>query len=132
MKRVCKAHTDPFLKKFGMTVPEAHPTPFGYRVLVMPYAGPEKTKGGIILADPTREVNQHGSCVAYVVQLGPDAYEDMDKFPNGPWCEAGDWVCIGKFAGTRLDVNGVEMRMFNDDEFLGGAPDPEAIKRFTL
>ena len=25
------------------------PTPTGYRLLVLPYAGPKKTKGGIIL-----------------------------------------------------------------------------------
>ena len=31
------------------------PTPTGYRLLVLPFAGPKKTKGGIILSDTTQE-----------------------------------------------------------------------------
>ena len=27
------------------------PTPTGYRILVLPFAGPKKTKGGILLSD---------------------------------------------------------------------------------
>ena len=31
------------------------PSPTGYRLLVLPYAGPKKTKGGIILSDTTQD-----------------------------------------------------------------------------
>ena len=34
------------------------PTPTGYRMLILPYAGPKKTKGGILLSDTTQETIQ--------------------------------------------------------------------------
>ena len=37
---------------------ESLPTPTGYRLLVLPYAGPKKTKGGILLSDTTQETIQ--------------------------------------------------------------------------
>ena len=41
---------------------ERLPTPTGYRLLVLPYAGPQKTKGGLYLADTTQEtIHRDGS-----------------------------------------------------------------------
>ena len=37
---------------------ESLPTPTGYRILVLPYAGPKKTKGGLWLSDATQETIQ--------------------------------------------------------------------------
>ena len=34
---------------------ERLPEPTGYRILVLPYSGPKKTKGGVILSDQTAE-----------------------------------------------------------------------------
>ena len=34
------------------------PSPTGYRLLVLPYAGPEKTKGGLYLSDTTQDTIQ--------------------------------------------------------------------------
>ena len=34
------------------------PTPTGYRLLILPYAGPKKTKGGVYLSDTTQETIQ--------------------------------------------------------------------------
>jgi hypothetical protein len=31
------------------------PTPTGYRILVLPYAGPKKTKGGVYLSDKPKQ-----------------------------------------------------------------------------
>ena len=71
------------------------PQPTGYKVLVLPYSGPKKTKGGVILADQTAETIQMTTVCAYVLKLGPLAYKDTDKFSTGPWCKEGDWIIFG-------------------------------------
>ena len=62
-----------------------------------------------------------------IVSLGPNAYADQDKFPNGPWCKEGDWVIFGRYAGARFRIEGGEMRLLNDDEILAVISDPESI-----
>ena len=71
---------------------ERLPQPTGYRVLIIPYYPSEKTKGGIIVPDSVRERESFATVAAYVVKLGPDAYKDSQKFPNGSWCNEKDWV----------------------------------------
>jgi co-chaperonin GroES (HSP10) len=56
-----------------------------------------------------------------------DAYADKEKFPNGPWCKQGDWVVFGRYAGSRIRIDGGEVRLLNDDEILGTVDNPEDI-----
>ena len=69
---------------------------------------------------------------AYVVRLGPLAYKDPDKFGPDckPWCEEGDWVCIGQYAGSRFQIEGGEVRIINDDEVIATIIDPDDIKTY--
>ena len=106
---------------------ERLPKPTGWRVLILPYTLPESTKGGIILSDETRERNQLATNVGYVVSLGPDAYKDEGKFPDGAWCKEGDWVMFGRYAGSRFKIEGAEPRLLNDDEILAVIDDPRDI-----
>jgi len=55
------------------------------------------------------------------------AYQDEQKFPTGPWCEDGDWVLFGRYAGSRFDIEGGEVKILNDDEIIAKVEDPEAI-----
>ena len=103
------------------------PTPTGYRILVLPYAGPKKTKGGILLTETTSETIQMTTVCAYVLKVGDLAYKDKEKFPNGPWCEKGDWVIFGRYAGSRFKIDGGEVRLLNDDEIIAKIKDPEDI-----
>ena len=70
--------------------------------------------------------------MAYVVKLGPLAYQDPDKFGPGskPWCKEGDWVCIGRYAGSRFQIEGGEVRIINDDEVIATIVDPDDIKTY--
>ena len=52
---------------------------------------------------------------------------DKEKFPTGPWCKKGDWVIFARYAGSRLPIEGGEVRLLNDDEVLGTIEDPEAV-----
>tara|TARA_R100001510_G_scaffold21616_1_gene18941 strand:+ start:10281 stop:10703 length:423 start_codon:yes stop_codon:yes gene_type:complete len=106
---------------------EQLPRPTGWRVLVLPYTLPSKTKGGIIMADETLEKNRLATNVGYVVSVGPDAYKDEQKFPDGAWCKKGDWVMFGRYAGSRFKIIDGELRILNDDEVIAVLDDPKAI-----
>ena len=116
-------------KKKKEEIPEASklPVPTGWRILVLPHRGKGKTKGGVILSDKTVEETQIATNVGLVLATGPDAYNDKDRFPNGPWCKEKDWVIFARYAGSRLNIEGGELRILNDDEILGTTDDPESI-----
>ena len=103
------------------------PNPTGYRMLILPFSPPEKTKGGIMLAKQTLDKERIATVVGLVVRKGPDAYSDTNKFPEGPWCEEGDWVIFGRYAGARFNIDGGDMRLLNDDEILATVNNPEDI-----
>ena len=71
---------------------EKLPNPTGYRILILPFTQKSVTKGGIHLADSYLEKERLGTNVGFVVSLGPDAYKDKNKFPNGAWCQERDWI----------------------------------------
>ena len=116
-------------KKKKEEIPETSklPVPTGWRILVLPHRGKGKTKGGVILSDKTVEETQIATNVGLVLAIGPDAYNDKDRFPNGPWCKEKDWVIFARYAGSRLNIEGGELRILNDDEILGTTDDPENI-----
>lgn len=106
---------------------ESLPRPTGYRILILPFTQSSITKGGIHLAKATVDKERLATVVGYVVSLGPDAYSDPHKFPEGAWCKEGDWVIFGRYAGARFQIEGGDMRLLNDDEILATIDDPEAI-----
>ena len=113
--------------KFEPSVIDRLPQPTGYRVLVIPWYLPEKTKGGLIVPDATRDRESFSTVCAYVVRLGPDAYKDVDKFPSGAWCSEKSWIIMGRYAGNRFKVDGLEVRIINDDNIIGTILDPSDI-----
>ena len=46
---------------------------------------------------------------------------------GGPWCQEGDWVLYARYAGSRIDIEGGEIKILNDDEIIATVSDPEAI-----
>ena len=106
---------------------EKLPHPTGYRILILPFVAQGVTKGVIHLAKQTLDKERLATVVGYVVDLGPDAYGDLNKFPDGPWCKKGDWVIFGRYAGARFMIDGGDMRLLNDDEILATINDPEDI-----
>ena len=119
---------DPGLIKKNLK--ERLPQPTGWRILVMPYMGKATTDSGIYIPDTVREREQLATVVAYVLRVGPLAYKDPNKF--GPestsWCQEGQWVCIGRYAGSRFKIDGGEVRIINDDEVIATILEPDDIK----
>ena len=103
------------------------PKPTGWRILVLPFKMKEKTKGGVILAENTLERQQVASQVGLVLAMGPQCYKDKERYPEGPWCKVNDWVMFARYAGSRVKIEGGEMRMLNDDEVLATIDSPEDI-----
>ena len=106
---------------------ERLPTPTGYRMLILPYAGPKKTKGGILLSDTTQETIQMTTVCGLVLKMGNLCYRDKEKFPLGPWCKLNDWVIFSRYAGSRFKIDGGEVRILNDDEVIANITDPNDI-----
>jgi co-chaperonin GroES (HSP10) len=109
------------------SVKDRIPSPTGWRIAILPYRGSEKTKGGIVLSEETQKRTQLATVCGYVLKVGDLAYGDEAKFPNGPWCKEGDWVIFGRYAGSRIGIDGGEIRILNDDEIIGRVNDPEDI-----
>jgi chaperonin GroES len=103
------------------------PKPTGWRMLVLPFKIKEKTKGGVILAEATLERQQVASQVGLVMAMGPQCYKDKERYPEGPWCKEKDWVMFARYAGSRIKIDGGEMRLLNDDEVLATIDSPEDI-----
>ena len=106
---------------------EKLPKPTGWRMLVLPFKMKEKTKGGVILAEDTLERQQVASQVGLVMAMGPQCYKDKERYPEGPWCKEKDWVMFARYAGSRIKIEGGEMRLLNDDEILATIDSPEDI-----
>ena len=107
---------------------ESHlPEPSGWRLLVLPYTPREKTKGGILIAQESLDKLRVATNCGYVLSMGPLAYQDKEKYPTGPWCKVGEWVIFARYAGSRLPIEGGEVRILNDDEVLGTIKDPESV-----
>jgi chaperonin GroES len=102
------------------------PQPTGWRMLLLPFKMKEKTKGGLILGQETLEKQQVASQCGLVLAMGPHCY-DKEKFPEGPWCKKGDWVVFARYAGSRIQIDGGEVRLLNDDEVLATIDNPEDI-----
>ena len=59
--------------------------------------------------------------------MGDACYVDKERYPNGPWCKVGDWVVFARYAGSRIEIDGGEVRLLNEDEVLATVEDPTDI-----
>ena len=137
-----------FLSAHGLNpedtkVPDGHPQPLLWRVLVMPIQPRKRTASGLILTTTTQENEAHLNYIGKVVALGPLAGKS-EKFLNpdfklGPDSEpkyawrvrVGDWVVYGRYAGQRMEYKEVNLLMVNDDEILGVVDNPEGFRVYT-
>ena len=103
------------------------PQPTGWRILVLPFKMKEKTDGGVLLGQETLERQQVASQCGNVLAMGSECYRDKKRYPSGPWCKGGDWVVFARYAGSRIEIEGGEVRLLNEDEVLATIQDPKSI-----
>jgi chaperonin GroES len=99
------------------------PMPTGWRMLILPFRMKEKTDGGIIMGTETIDRQQVASQCGNVIAMGDACYVDKERYPNGPWCKVGDWVVFARYAGSRIEIEGGEVRLLNEDEILATVQD---------
>jgi co-chaperonin GroES (HSP10) len=105
------------------------PKPTGYKLLIATLEVSSKTDGGVYLPDQLKDAEQTASIIGYVIDMGPDAYTDADKFPHGPYCQVGDFVIFRSYSGTRFKIMDKEFRLINDDTVEAVVEDPRGYKR---
>ncbi len=126
-KRITKKPSIPMTPQDREDYLKMLPDPVGYRMLLKPYIPEKKTKGGILLSDKTTETMEMTTVVGLVIKMGELCYKDKDKFPEGPWCKAGQFVIYGRYAGARFKTKFGEHRILNDDEIIATIKKPEDI-----
>lgn len=118
--------------------------PLGARVLVqLRKAKTKLTKSGIILAEETRDTERAQNPVGKVVAIGPLAFkkrDTMEPWPEGSWCEVGDYLRVPKWTGDRWEValgdgpdaEKVEFMIMNDHEVIAKITgNPLEVKAFV-
>lgn len=104
--------------------PEVLPHLPGYHILVRPVSVKSKTKGGLLLPDSVKDDVAYLTTVGKVLSIGDLAYKDEDKFPNGKWCDVGDYVCYARHAGQKLYYKGVRLLLLFDDQVMMKVDEP--------
>jgi co-chaperonin GroES (HSP10) len=104
--------------------------PLGGRILVQLRRTKKKTSGsGIILVEETKETEKWQNMVAKVIYVGPLAFkhrDTMQSWPEGSWCEPGDFIRVPKWGGDRWeasvpnepDEDPALFAVFNDHEMI--------------
>lgn len=148
-----------WLNDQDVKVPEGVPEPTLWRVLVMPVQPRRRSRGthgvSIELAANTQDSEGYLNYIGKVVLLGPLAGKN-EKFENPEWAaylkeygghmaqsndgapkrylwdvKVGDWVIYGRYAGQRMEYEGVKLVMTNDDEILGTVSDPSGFRIYA-
>jgi len=105
------------------------PDPVTYHILCVVPKADNEYESGLAKAGQTMQYEELLSPVLFVAKLGPDAYADKARFPQGPSCKAGDFVLVRPNTGTRLKIHGQEFRIINDDSVEATIQDPRGVKR---
>jgi co-chaperonin GroES (HSP10) len=106
------------------------PDPKTFHILcVVPEAMEEYAESSLIKSSQTMHYEEVLTPVLFVVKLGPDAYADKSRFPNGPSCKEGDFIIVRPNSGTRMKIHGREFRILNDDSVEATVEDPRGITR---
>ena len=88
--------------------------PLHDRVVVKRVESEEKTKGGIIIPDTAKEKPQEGEVVA----VGPGVRDDSGKL-NALDVKSGDRVLFGKWSGTEVKIDGVDLLIMKESDIMG-------------
>jgi len=106
------------------------PRPVGYRVLIaMPEIEETFTDTKVIKTTTIMHQEHIMSIIGLVLDMGSQAYSDVERFGDTPWCKVGDYVMFRANTGTRFKVGGVEYRLMNDDSIEAVVNDPRGVSR---
>jgi chaperonin GroES len=88
--------------------------PLHDRIVVKRIDAEEKTKGGIIIPDTAKEKPQEGEVLA----VGPGARDESGKLVPLD-VTVGDRILFGKWSGTDIKLDGVELLIMKESDVMG-------------
>ncbi len=118
---------DMWVSNEDVPLPKVLPELPGFNILVRPVSIKSQTKGGIFIPDSTKDDMAYLTTVGEVVVLGDVAYQDKEKFPKGPWCTVGDYVCYGKHSGQKIQYKGLKFILLYDDQVIMKVENPKTL-----
>lgn len=114
-------------------------TPLGSRVVVQIRRAKKKTASGLFIPEEARKTEAANTQVSLVRAIGPLAFKNrntMETWPEGAWCQVGDFVRTPKYGGDRWTVKyqddeEIEFVIFNDLDMIGKiTADPTKVRAF--
>lgn len=116
------------------------PEPAGWVIVVQEFMPPEKTKGGVLMVDESKQYHTAGNYIGRVLALGPSCYrhpkfviidDSGSKVLQAPWCAPGEWITFAQYTGTprTIKYKGKEwrFRFVFDENIQGRAPTPDGL-----
>lgn len=101
---------------------------FGNQVLIGVYERPEKTQGGLYLAQTSRAEDTHQGKAGLVLKLGPSAFvSDANYNFRDQKVEEGDWVAIFVSDGRKITINQKLCRIVEDHHIRLKIPAPDVV-----
>lgn len=92
--------------------------PLDLRILVKPDPVEERTAGGIILADLTKDKEKYAAVKATLIAVGDNAFKEWGEHSRRP--VPGERVCYAQYSGSRIKgADGDEYVIMNDADVTG-------------
>src|SRR5437899_10721125 len=98
--------------------------PLHDRVVVERIDAEAKSAGGIIIPDTAKEKPQQGKVVA----VGPGGRDENGKLIPID-LKVGDQVLFGKWSGTEVKIDGIELLIMKESDIMGVLDEPVAKKK---
>ncbi len=90
-------------------------TPTGDLVLILPPPVEEKSKGGIVLVDSTRQAELKATQIGKIVAMG----EDAKVHPRLKGVEEDSIVLFGRYSGLQIEFGGQLYHIVRAENILG-------------
>ena len=98
--------------------------PLHDRVVVKRIDAEEKSKGGIIIPDTAQEKPSQGEVIA----VGPGGRDESGKIVQ-MGVKAGDRVLFGKWSGTEVKIDDIELLIMKESDVMGVIEEGVAKKK---
>jgi len=98
--------------------------PLHDRVVVRRLDSNQKTAGGIIIPDTAQEKPMEGEVIA----VGPGTRGDDGKL-NALDVKTGDKILFGKWSGTEVKIDGVELLIMKESDIMGVIESTDAARK---
>ena len=101
---------------------------YGSRVLIATAPTPDRSKGGIMFADKTKDEGRFQGKVGLILKMGASAFKYNGQYEwEGGKPKVGDWVFYRNADTQECGISEASCRIIYDDLIIGKVSDPEVI-----